>query len=113
MFTSLVLESLDEPGKFEVLGNVYYHGSFDYCVPDGTVTDLASIPRPLRAVFSQTGLSRKPAVFHDHMYQVKWKTRKECDKAFKEMLIARGMTKFRAFMYYSGVRMGGWTRGSW
>ena len=113
-FTELTLKSLDnKPGYFEVAGDVYYSGSFEYVVPRGFVTDLASIPALLRPIFSRTGLSRKPAVFHDHMYSVKWKTRKRCDESFKEMLLARGVSKGVANIYYWGVRLGGWTRGRW
>ena len=113
-FTDLVLKTLDdEPGVFMVMNGVNYSGSFDYHVPEGTKTDLGSIPRLLRPIFSATGRSRKPAVFHDHMYGSKWETRKICDEAFREMLIARGMNKFTAWCCYAGVRSGGWTRGRW
>ena len=113
-FTDLTLRSIDsKPGHFAVVGNVAYNGSFHYTVPNGFVTDLASIPRVLAPIFSKTGRSRKPAVFHDHMYATKWRTRKECDQAFREMLIARGASKFTAYIYYTGVRAGGWTRGRW
>lgn len=114
-FTNLVLKTLDDkPGFFEVMGDVkYIHGEIKYTVPKGFVTDLASIPIFFRSFFNVIGKSRKPAVFHDHMYEVKWKTRKDCDKAFKQMLIDRGISKRRARIYYYGVRLGGWTRGRW
>ncbi len=112
-FTDLVLRTLDdEPGVFEVVNGCNYAGTFDYHVPAGTKTDLASIPRLMRGVFSRTGRSRKPAVFHDHMYGGQWETRKVCDQAFREMLLARGVGKWVANVYYLGVRTGGWTRGT-
>jgi len=111
-FTDLVLRTLDdEPGVFEVVNSFTYEGSSFVRVPAGAKTDLASIPWGMRNLFQKTGRSRKPAVVHDHLYATKWETRKICDKLFKEMLIARGYSKFQASIFYAGVRAGGWTRG--
>lgn len=120
-FTDLVLRTLDDqPGVFEVVNDTIYTWTDDpsliekwYKVPAGSTTDLASIPWCLRWLFSRTGKSRKPAVFHDHMYGKKWRTRKECDLMLKQMLRERGMSWFAAQHYYLGVRAGGWTRGNW
>lgn len=118
MYSDLILKTLDdEPGWFEVVNEVTWHypdlpGGV-YIVEAGFKTDLASIPFFLRFMFSQTGRSRKPAVFHDHMYQNRWETRKVCDRAFYIGLRERGVSKFAAKMYYWGVRAGGWTRGNW
>ena len=114
VFTDLVLRTLDDqPGVFQVVYDFSYDGSSFVNVPAGTTTDLASIPAFMRSFFSRTGRSRKPAVVHDHLYGKKWKTRKICDQLFKEMLISRGCSRFRAGIYYAGVRSGGWTRGRW
>lgn len=120
MFTDLILKTLDdEPGFFKVVNDVSYSWTDEdqidhtYTVEAGTKTDLASIPWCLRWIFSRTGKSRKPAVFHDDMYSKKWRTRKECDLMLKQMLIERGMGWFAAQNYYLGVRAGGWTRGNW
>jgi len=82
-------------------------------VPVGFVTDLASLPRGIRSIYSRTGRSRYASVIHDYLYSIKWSTRKECDKMFKELLIASGVSRFRAQTFYMGVRAGGWTRGRW
>jgi len=117
MFSSLHLESLDEPGRFRLLEPLTWrHAELPgevYIVPAGTETDLASIPVGLRNVFSRLGRSRKPAVVHDHMYENRWESRAICDTMFRLALIDSGMGKWKARMYWLGVRMGGWTRGSW
>lgn len=82
-------------------------------VPVRFVTDLASLPRGVRSFYSRTGRSRYAAVVHDYLYSIKWATRKECDRVFKELLIASGLTRYRAHLFYLGVRAGGWTRGRW
>lgn len=113
-FSNLDLRVLDEPGLFLVVNSpTYKKNSFKYSVPVGFKTDLASIPAALRPFFSRTGKNRKPAVFHDHMYTVKFKTRQKCDEIFRQMLRDQGVGNFRAYLYYVGVRAGGWTRGSW
>ena len=113
-FTNLDLRAIDDrPGWWLVLADVGYVGTFQYTVKQGSETDLASIPRVFRWALSRTGPSRKPAVFHDDMYGKQWKTRKECDEAFREMLLSRGVSKFTAWIYYRGVRAFGWTRGNW
>jgi hypothetical protein len=117
-FSDLTLRVLDEPGWFESVNPCRWWGDFNgqqvvIDIPEGTKTDLASIPWGLRNVLSQVGRSRKPAYFHDYNYSRKWRTRKECDQLFRQMLIERGMSKFKAYVYYMGVRAGGWTRGNW
>jgi hypothetical protein len=112
-FSDLILKTIDDkPGYFQVVydvqwwtsGKPFKNASLVMTVPGGYLTDLASIPAPLRMFFSKTGRSRKPAVFHDWMYGTKYRTRKECDQIFKRMLIERGMSRFSANFYYLGVR---------
>jgi hypothetical protein len=81
-------------------------------VPRGYITDLASIPRPLRAVFDINGLMRAPAVLHDWLYSSQRYSRAECDAVFLEALEARGVPKAERYAIYSGVRAFGWSHWS-
>lgn len=118
-FTDLTLTTMDDkPDYFKVAGNVTYTWmqkgvEKTYTVPKGFETNLASIPAILRPFFSVTGKSRKPAVFHDNFYDLKWLTRKKCDQLFRQMLLERGMGKIKAYCFYRAVRAFGWTRGNW
>jgi len=117
-FTDLTLKVLDEPGWFEVVHGFKWWGVFldDFEVievPAGFKTDLASIPWGMRNFYSRTGKSRKPAVTHDYLYSIKWRTRKECDQLFRQLLLERGMPGWKARLAYLGVRAGGWSRGVW
>lgn len=113
-FTELDLRVDKEAGYFVLLRELaYISGGLNYQVPAWFKTDLASIPRPFRNMFSRTGKSMKPAVCHDHMYDTQWQTRADCDKAFRDMLISEGMSNWKANIFYYGVRIGGRTRGSW
>jgi len=112
LFSPLNLRTIDEkPGYFLVTEDVMWHhddlpGGV-YLVPRGFETDLASIPVGLRNLFSRTGRSRKPAVFHDHMYSRRFETRKICDEYFRLALIERGVPAWKARIYWLGVRLGG------
>ena len=114
IFTDLDLRVLDEPGQFLTL-NTFTFTSLGvvYIIRAGFRTDLASIPILLRSFFSRTGKNRKPAVAHDHMYSCRFQNRQICDLIFRDMLIVQKVPKWKANLYYFGVRAGGWTRGSW
>lgn len=77
-------------------------------VPRGFVTDLASIPRVLRAVFNVNGLSRAPAVLHDYLYCSQRFSRDVCDEMFLDALESRGVGWWTRYAMYWGVRAGGW-----
>lgn len=81
-------------------------------VPRGYITDLASIPSPLRAVFDINGLMRAPAVLHDWLYSSQRYSRAGCDAVFLEALEARGVSKTERYAIYSGVRAFGWSHWS-
>lgn len=76
--------------------------------PKGFVTDLASIPRPLRWVFTGHGASREPATVHDKLYRDFHQPRKEADEVFREALKVAGMNWAGRQAMYAGVRSGGW-----
>lgn len=78
-------------------------------VPAQFKTDLASIPRPLRWLLNQNGLSRKAAVLHDHLYRTGLVPRAEADAIFRRALKEEGMGWFGRSLYWAGVRLGGWT----
>lgn len=77
-------------------------------VPAGFVTDLASIPRLLRWVFTGHGKSREPAVVHDWLYHQLHRPRKEADQVFREALKVAGMGWLARQTMYLAVRSGGW-----
>lgn len=108
-FSQLDVRVLDDDELFMLTKNCRYtHGSFEYTVPAGFITDFASIPRLLRGIFKRNGKSRKPSVFHDHMVRNNWKTRECADRMFKQMLLDVGMSKWRAQIYFIGVTIGRW-----
>jgi hypothetical protein len=85
----------------------YLNGQKLITVPAGFETDLASIPRIFRPIFTGHGKSRKPAALHDYLYHVRL-DRKEADQIFYDALLAVGMNRLGAWTMYRAVRAGGW-----
>lgn len=82
-------------------------------VPRRFITDLASIPRPLRGLLDVAGPSREPAVLHDWLYcrqadaEGAPVTRRQADDLFRAALRAKGVSAATATVYWLGVRVGG------
>ena len=76
-------------------------------VPEGFRTDLASVPR-LPVVYLLAGATgHEAAVVHDFLYATQLCARKQADDVFHEALLAMGVPKWRAWMMWCGVRIGG------
>ena len=78
-------------------------------VPVGFVTDYASIPKLLLGVFGRpSGKMAEPATLHDYLYRTKTDfSRKEADEVFFEALRGKGVSWFKAYTLYAGVRVAG------
>lgn len=81
--------------------------------PVGFRTDLASIPRALRAVpfLDPNGLSRRPAVMHDWLYAWRVLGKAKADAFLRAALIAEGASKATAATFYYAVDIFG--GGAW
>jgi hypothetical protein len=82
-------------------------------VPEGEVTDFASIPRFLWPVLPPTGTYTRAAVIHDHLYadhrkQVAHYSRAFADAILLEALADCGCSRLVTNVIWIGVRLGGW-----
>ena len=82
-------------------------------IPDGFLTDFASIPRGLWNVLPPVGAYGKAAVVHDWLYKTRKATthlvtRAEADAVLKEGMEVLGVGWFTRLAIYAGVRLGGW-----
>lgn len=77
-------------------------------IPVGFITDLASIPKVLRNTFDVEGRSRAPAILHDWLYCTQHTTRAFADSLLRQALVAYGESQATAWVYWAGVRLGGW-----
>jgi uncharacterized protein DUF1353 len=81
-------------------------------VPEGFVTDFASIPRGLWNLFPKWGRHGHAAVVHDFLYWRKWYsegsiTRKRADAIFLEAMVVLGTPRWKARLMYRAVRLFG------
>lgn len=77
-------------------------------VPEGFITDFASIPRPVWSFLPPWGKYGKAAIVHDYLYDTAIRTRKDSDSIFLEIMKNSGVnTLIRNIIYYS-VRTFGW-----
>jgi hypothetical protein len=81
--------------------------------PAGFRTDLASIPRALRALpfLDPNGLSRRPAVLHDWLYAWRVIGKAKADAFLRAALIAEGASRATAAAFYYAVDLFG--GGAW
>ena len=76
-------------------------------VPAGFVTDFASIPRPLWAVYPPDGRWAQASVVHDVCYRQQWCTRALADALFLEAMKASRVPPHRRWIMYAALRLFG------
>lgn len=79
-------------------------------VPTGFETDFASVPRwPL--TFALLGsYGHAAAVIHDWLYTTGELSRADADRVFHDALRSSGIARWRAYLMFYGVRLGGANR---
>ncbi|MCP5117477.1 MAG: DUF1353 domain-containing protein [bacterium] len=79
-------------------------------VPQGTRTDLASMPKTAYWLgFPRIwGPRDRAAVVHDRLYATKTTTRKKADRVMLRIMLADRQKMIRAFLIYVALRLFGW-----
>lgn len=111
--TTLKTEQL-ERAKFRLLAPLHLQDSVgDVVVPAEFLTDYASIKSlhnvflfPLYALVA--GYGNYGSTVHDYLYRTRMVSRKTADQYLYRALRAEGVAKWRAMIFYAGVRLGGW-----
>jgi len=80
----------------------------DFSIPRDYRTDGNSIPSALYWLEHKWGTSAPAAVVHDKNYEDGLISRLDADKCFYDMCIKLGVSKWRAWMMYRGLRAFGW-----
>ncbi len=76
-------------------------------VPEGFITDLASVPRCLWWWFPPHGKWALASVVHDFMYDNAINSKEDADNTFFKLLRAYGVPKTKAKVMYWAVRIFG------
>lgn len=108
------------PADLRMLGNYRWQllAEFDFHVggypsrevvkvPAGTITDLASVPRPLWVIFPPHGEYAKAAIVHDYLYDQAIGSKHWADEVFLEAMIVLGVARWRRVLMYWAVRVFG------
>ena len=85
--------------------------AFKITVPAGFVTDLASIPVPLNAIYDKSGRYSSAGILHDYLYWTQFCDREKSDRLIKESLKATGASYITRNTIKYGVFWFGW--GAW
>lgn len=98
--------------RWQVLAPFEYHvGSYPsgtvISVPTGTVTDLATVPRLLWALFPPHGRYAKAAIVHDYLYAQAIGSKAYADRTFLEAMEVLGVSRFTRMVMYWTVRLFG------
>ncbi len=81
-----------------------------FTVPVGFYTDFASVPRVVPLIYACLGdTAHEPAVVHDWLYYSAVTDRATADGVLLEAMKAWGMSRWRYYPIYWGVRVGGWS----
>lgn len=99
--------SLTEPLSFEAAGD---HGRRLVSLLPGLASDGASVPRLVWFVLGPPIGDRvtPAALIHDGLYAAQPLTRSEADEVFYRAMRSLGVGPVRAWLYWAGVRIGGW-----
>jgi hypothetical protein len=76
-------------------------------VPNGFITDFASVPRIPLAFMLFGNIGHRAAVVHDYLYVTAQVSRKQADEILRDLLREEGAGSLRASLMYAGVRVGG------
>lgn len=112
-FTTPFIGELIGDNKWKLVEPFEYHvGSYPseeiITVPEGFVTDFASVPRVFWHLISPIDKHGKAAVIHDYLYRHKYQDdRKRCDDIFKEAMEVLHVSAWKIFCIYWAVRIFG------
>lgn len=81
-----------------------------FTIPEGFVTDFASVPRCFWSIIPPMGRYGKAAILHDYLYHTKSVSRKEADKIFLKAMDLLGVSAWKKYVMYFAVRLFGWVK---
>lgn len=108
--TALQVELQEDRKTWKLLSDFVYQDETVGLIgiPEGFVTDFASVPR-IPIIFDLVGgYGHAAATLHDYLYKNGYLPRKDCDNVFYHALRSTGIANWRARLMWLGVRAFGW-----
>jgi hypothetical protein len=102
--------SVMDDGKWRLTAPLVYQSDVagqTFTVPAGFVTDYASVPRAPLVFWLCGDTSTLASVVHDWLYTIHPVRRDVADAVLKEASLLTGVPKWRAWLMWAGVRVGG------
>ena len=104
---------LDDGRNWKLHRSFKYHVGSKYnkyviSVPEGFVTDFASVPFFLWWWLPYWGKYGKAAILHDYIYKTKQVSRTMADDIFHEAMLVGGTPTWKAWLMYEAVHIWGW-----
>jgi len=110
----LMVKEAPGEGEWALVQDFTYRGKYQsWRVHKGFVTDFASSPKFLWALFPPTGKYTRAAVIHDFLYTHHCVPRKDADGIFRRIMRECGVSKWRRYLMWLAVRTCGgfyWTK---
>lgn len=110
--TTLKVEKIGED-RWRLTAPLIYVSTIlgEIIVPEGFVTDFASVPRLPFAYLLAGNVGHAPSTVHDYLYQCQCTDRATADAVFHEILGVDSVPWWRRLIMYAAVRTLGWA--SW
>jgi hypothetical protein len=102
--------SVLDDGKWRLTAPLVYQSDIadqTFTVPAGFITDYASVPRAPLVYWLCGDTSTLASVVHDWLYTEHPVTRDVADAVLKEASLLTGVPKWRSWLMWAGVRLGG------
>lgn len=108
----IVLEDVGDGRNYRLYISITYltdvkNAPYFIVVPEGFVTDFASIPRGLWNIFPTMGEYNGAAIVHDYLYRETHWPQKVCDDIFLEAMQDSGVSWLTRTMIYRALRLFG------
>lgn len=97
-------------GTWRLLSDLKYQSDVagrTFVVPAGSLTDFASVPRIMIAFLVVGDSAHEASALHDWLYVSHVVPRSVADAVLREAALVTGVTAWRAFLLWAGVRIGG------
>jgi hypothetical protein len=110
--TRLQVEEVSD-GIWRLMSDLKYQGKSDsFIVPEGFITDFASVPRLFRWLVPTSGEYTKAAVLHDWLLQTSAVSRRDADGIFRRVMRELDVQVLRRYVMWAAVRVAGRLRDS-
>ena len=99
--------------QWQLAADLLYHAKHqDFLVPDGFVSNFASVPRPFTWLVPTSGLYTRAAVLHYYLCRQPDFPRNDADGIFRRAMGELGVPTIRRYVIWAAVRIAARLRGA-